>query len=173
MVKPDRRLQERGVREDTNRLSTGVAGLDEILRGGLIPRRSYLVRGGPGSGKTILGLHFLNRALVENQRALLVRKIAKATLQHYGYKVLEAENGREGVELFRRYAGSIALVLLDMMMPVMGGEEALDEIRAIRRDIPVIGSSGYNETVAKQRFGGKGLAAFLQKPYSARVWPIA
>ena len=55
------------------------------------------------------------------------------------------------------------------MMPVMGGEEALEAIRAIRPDVPVIGSSGYSESVAKERFGGKGLAAFLQKPYSARI----
>ena len=42
-----------------SRLSTGVSGLDEVLRGGLIPGRAYLVRGGPGTGKTTLGLHFL------------------------------------------------------------------------------------------------------------------
>ncbi len=41
------------------RVSTGVPGLDEVLHGGLLPRRAYLVRGGPGTGKTILGLHFL------------------------------------------------------------------------------------------------------------------
>jgi PAS domain S-box-containing protein len=99
----------------------------------------------------------------------LIRKIAKATLEHYGYAVLQAENGLEGVETFRRNADKVALVLLDMMMPVMSGEEALDQIRAIRPDVPVIGSSGYSESVAKERFGSKGLAAFLQKPYSAQV----
>jgi circadian clock protein KaiC len=41
------------------RLSTGIAGLDEIFRGGLIPARAYLLRGGPGTGKTTVGLHFL------------------------------------------------------------------------------------------------------------------
>ncbi|WP_217808080.1 ATPase domain-containing protein [Halomonas sp. CSM-2] len=41
------------------RLLTGVAGLDQILHGGLIPHRTYLIRGGPGSGKTTLGMHFL------------------------------------------------------------------------------------------------------------------
>ncbi|MDF2693591.1 MAG: putative circadian clock protein KaiC, partial [Labilithrix sp.] len=45
--------------EDERRLSTGVAGLDEALHGGLLPGRTYVVRGGPGTGKTILGLHFL------------------------------------------------------------------------------------------------------------------
>jgi circadian clock protein KaiC len=41
------------------RISTGIAGLDEIVRGGLLPGRTYMVRGGPGVGKTALGLHFL------------------------------------------------------------------------------------------------------------------
>ncbi|SEL83340.1 ATPase domain-containing protein [Halomonas daqiaonensis] len=44
---------------DDERLLTGVSGFDEILHGGLLPRRAYLIRGGPGSGKTTLGLHFL------------------------------------------------------------------------------------------------------------------
>jgi circadian clock protein KaiC len=55
-----------------NRVSTGIRGLNEILRGGLIARRSYMIRGGPGSGKTILGLHFLNQGVLENETALLV-----------------------------------------------------------------------------------------------------
>ncbi len=41
------------------RISTGIAGLDEVLEGGLIPERAYLVRGAPGTGKTLIGLHFL------------------------------------------------------------------------------------------------------------------
>ncbi|MDV6319725.1 ATPase domain-containing protein [Chromohalobacter sp. HP20-39] len=49
-----------------NRIRTGVPGFDEILRGGLIPRRTYLLRGGPGSGKTTLGLHFLINAPQSN-----------------------------------------------------------------------------------------------------------
>jgi CheY-like chemotaxis protein len=99
----------------------------------------------------------------------LVRKLARATLTHFGYTVLEAANGAEAVEVFREHADEISLVLLDMMMPVKGGEEALEEIRAIRPEATVIGSSGFNESVAKERFGGHGLASFLQKPYSARL----
>ncbi len=54
------------------RVSIGVPGLDEILRGGLIPHRSYLVRGGPGSGKTILGMHFLAWAADRGEPTLLI-----------------------------------------------------------------------------------------------------
>jgi CheY-like chemotaxis protein len=99
----------------------------------------------------------------------VVRSVARSTLEHYGYDVIEAENGREGVQIFQRHADEISVVLLDMMMPVMGGEEALAAIRAVRPGVAVIGSSGYSESVAQERFGGKGLASFLQKPYSARI----
>lgn len=54
------------------RISTGVRGLDEILRGGLLPQRSYLVCGGPGTGKTILGLHFLKAGVETGEKVLLV-----------------------------------------------------------------------------------------------------
>jgi two-component system, chemotaxis family, CheB/CheR fusion protein len=98
----------------------------------------------------------------------LVRQMAQSTLERYGYTVTLASDGREGVELFRARAGKTSLVLLDMMMPVMGGDEALEEIRSISPNVPVIGSSGYSEVTAKERFGERGLAAFLQKPYSAQ-----
>ena len=54
------------------RLSTGIAGFDEILIGGLIPKRAYLVRGGPGCGKTILGLHFLSAGLNQDDKSLYI-----------------------------------------------------------------------------------------------------
>ena len=122
----------------------------------------------PRPAKQARELHGAGSVLVVDDEEL-VRAIATATLERFGYKVLQAENGREGVELFHHHADEISLVLLDMMMPVMGGEEALADIRQARPGVPVIGSSGYSESLAKERFGGKGLAAFLQKPYGARA----
>ena len=58
--------------ETVARISTGIPGLDEILRGGLILQRSYMVRGGPGTGKTILGLHFLHYAIERGETCLLI-----------------------------------------------------------------------------------------------------
>ncbi|KAM3108015.1 ATPase domain-containing protein [Phormidesmis sp. 146-33] len=55
-----------------DRLSTGVSGLDEVLEGGLLPRRAYLVRGGPGAGKTTLGLEFLSAGAAQNEPTLFI-----------------------------------------------------------------------------------------------------
>jgi FixJ family two-component response regulator len=55
-----------------------------------------------------------------------------------------------------------------MTMPVMSGEEALRGMKLLDRNVPVILSSGFNEVEAVRRFTGKGLAGFIQKPYTAR-----
>ena len=54
------------------RVSTGISGLDEILHGGLIPAQAYLIRGGPGTGKTTLGLHFLSAGVVRGEQSLFI-----------------------------------------------------------------------------------------------------
>lgn len=95
-----------------------------------------------------------------------VRRTAKSALERQGYQVLLAENGREAMDLLR---GSplVDLVLLDLTMPLLGGEEALRELRSLRPDVKIVLSSGFNEAEAIQRFAGQRLAGFIQKPYSA------
>jgi len=56
----------------TSRLLTGVEGLDEILRGGCLPGRAYLLRGGPGSGKTTLGMHILVTGAAKGESTLFI-----------------------------------------------------------------------------------------------------
>lgn len=56
----------------TEKISTGVSGLDEILHGGLLPQKSYLLKGGPGTGKSTFGYHFLERALKDDESALYI-----------------------------------------------------------------------------------------------------
>ncbi len=96
----------------------------------------------------------------------IVRSMVKRALEHYGYSVLLAEDGERGLELFCQAADHIQCVVLDMTMPVMSGEETLSRLRALCTDIPVILSSGFNEAEAMRRFEGKGLAGFIQKPYT-------
>jgi len=94
-----------------------------------------------------------------------VRQTAKALLQKQGFSVLTAQDGREGVQRFREHADRIDVVLLDMTMPGMNGDEVFRELRQIRPGVRVILSSGYNEQDATNRFTGKGLAGFIRKPY--------
>ncbi len=97
----------------------------------------------------------------------MVRSTAQATLERFGYEVVVAENGLRGLDTFLRLADRVDVVLLDMTMPVMSGEETFRELRSIRPDVKVILSSGYNEVEAIRHFAGKGLAGFVQKPYTA------
>jgi signal transduction histidine kinase/CheY-like chemotaxis protein len=96
----------------------------------------------------------------------LVRRTARVALEHYGYSVLEAEDGGRGVDLFRKRADEVVMVLLDMTMPVMSGAETFQHLRAVRPDVKVILSSGYDESETMRRFNIPGLAGFLQKPYT-------
>ena len=96
----------------------------------------------------------------------LVRRTAKVTLESFGFQVILATNGREGLDQFANEGRTFELVLLDMTMPVMSGEETLRRLRQMSGDVRVIATSGYNETEALRRFG-KGLAGFIQKPYTA------
>jgi PAS domain S-box-containing protein len=98
----------------------------------------------------------------------VVRDMAAATLRRFGYRVLIAENGEEAVDLFRRHKDETVAVLLDITMPVMGGEEAFRRIVEIQPEVRVLITSGYNEADAVQRFTGHGgSTGFIQKPYTA------
>jgi PAS domain S-box-containing protein len=97
----------------------------------------------------------------------LVRNLAKFALERRGYTTELAANGKEGLELFAARPTEFAAVLLDLTMPVMGGEEMLVHLKGIRADVPVVLSSGFSEVEALSRFQDCGLAGFLQKPYTA------
>jgi len=92
--------------------------------------------------------------------------VASAMLEKLGFQVLTADNGREGLNVFRTHQVEIICVLLDLMMPEMGGEETFRELRNLKSDVRVIMSSGYNEQDVTQRFVGRGLTGFIQKPYT-------
>ncbi|MEX2263168.1 MAG: PAS domain S-box protein [Bryobacteraceae bacterium] len=95
----------------------------------------------------------------------LVLQTAMHTLEHYGYKVLLAENGSVGVDLFSAHRGEIEMVLLDLAMPVMSGDEAFDHLQRIDPNVKVVLTSGFSEVEATRRFAGKTFTGFLQKPY--------
>src|SRR6185312_5978265 len=97
----------------------------------------------------------------------MVRSVARASLEIRGHKVLLASNGLEAIRIAGEHA-EVGIVLLDLTMPVMGGEEAIDRILAVRPGVKVIVSTGYSHREAAARFGRKSVAGFLQKPYTSK-----
>jgi CheY-like chemotaxis protein len=97
----------------------------------------------------------------------LVRHTVQAALERYGYLVLTAANGPDAIRMLAEAPDRISLVLLDMTMPIMSGADALKGLMAVRADLPVIATSGYDEMEALRRFGGR-VSGFIQKPYAPR-----
>ncbi|MEN8758551.1 MAG: response regulator, partial [Desulfobacterales bacterium] len=92
--------------------------------------------------------------------------VGKQMLERMGFSVLAASDGREALKVYRENTDEIVCVLLDLTMPYMDGEEAFRAMQRLHPDVTVILCSGYNEQDATQRFAGKGLAGFIQKPYN-------
>ena len=96
-----------------------------------------------------------------------VRVVAAQVLEYCGFHVLTAIDGTDGVDMFREHAPEIDVVLLDMTMPGMNGDEVFEILQRVRPEVPVVLSSGYSEKHATRSFSGNGLAGFIQKPYQA------
>ncbi|MFT7677726.1 MAG: two-component system cell cycle sensor histidine kinase/response regulator CckA [Planctomycetota bacterium] len=94
-----------------------------------------------------------------------VRAIGSLMLKGLGFDVATAVDGATALKIYSQDPGSIACVILDLTMPHMNGDEVYRELRRIDDGVRVLLSSGYNEADIVQRFSGKGLAGFIQKPY--------
>jgi CheY-like chemotaxis protein len=105
--------------------------------------------------------------IVDDEDALCA--VVEQMLDRMGFSVLTASNGQEALKVFHQHANEIVCVLLDLTMPYMDGVEAFKAMRRLKEGVTVILCSGYNEQEATQRFGGKGLAGFIQKPYEMAV----
>ena len=102
--------------------------------------------------------------LVDDEES--VRTMGRRMLERSGFQVLTAADGRAALEIYRARRGEIALVLLDLTMPDLDGEETFHELRQIDPNVRVVMSSGYTESEIIPRFAGQGLTGFLQKPYT-------
>ena len=96
----------------------------------------------------------------------MVRKLACMALRSHGYKVLEAKNGRDALEVLAGAAPLPSLVLLDLTMPVMGGEDLVPILNQDYPGLRIIVTSGYPEEHARRVFPPGAVAGFLQKPYT-------
>jgi two-component system cell cycle sensor histidine kinase/response regulator CckA len=94
-----------------------------------------------------------------------VRAVGRKMLERIGFTVVTASDGAEAIARFRERADDIICAIVDLTMPHVDGAETFRELRRMRSGVRVILSSGYNEQDVTQRFVGKGLAGFIQKPY--------
>lgn len=90
-------------------------------------------------------------------------------LRKLGYQVILAKDGEEAVEKFCESQGQISMLLLDVVMPRMGGPEAYEKIRRIKPGVPVIFSSGYSEESARLASLAEQGAVLMQKPYGPKT----
>jgi len=104
--------------------------------------------------------------LVDDEES--VRAIGVEMIRELGFRVITANDGKEALEMIRAFP-EITVAILDLTMPHMDGEQCFREIRQLAPNVRVIMSSGYNEQDVTQRFLGKGLAGFIQKPYRLSV----
>ncbi len=102
--------------------------------------------------------------LVDDEES--VRTLGTRMLERIGLRVLTAADGQEALDIYRNQRHEIALVLLDLTMPHMDGEETLHELRRIDAKVRVVISSGYTESEIAPQFADKPLFGFLQKPYT-------
>jgi len=87
-------------------------------------------------------------------------------LEELGYTVHEAENGKKGVEYYQEHTQKIDLILLDMVMPVMDGNECFRLLKEINPQAKIVIASGYTREADFGSLTQKGLAGFIRKPYT-------
>jgi PAS domain S-box-containing protein len=105
--------------------------------------------------------------LVDDERAII--DVTREILEALGYLVLVAANGREALKLYQENRDKIDVVILDMIMPDMGGGETFDRLKEIKSDIKVILSSGYSLDGEASGIMARGCRGFIQKPSSIAV----
>ena len=135
--------------------------LPALTRGAELQDPSGSAEGGWRGSGTVL--------LVDDEET--IRALGKDMLQAIGFSVLTASDGQDALEVFARNKEEITCVLLDLTMPRLDGEQTFRELHRLYPELRVIISSGYNEQEITQKFVGKGLAGFIQKPY--RVAEVA
>ena len=107
--------------------------------------------------------HRLTVLLVDDEE--IVREMVSEVLKAEGLEVLCAEDGARAVALYGARGSEIDVVLLDLSMPGLSGEETYARLRQIDPRVRVILSSGYDHDEATRRFGAEGPVGFIQKPY--------
>jgi len=104
--------------------------------------------------------------LVDDEEA--IRHIGQELLEDMGYKVLLAKDGKEAIDIYEENREEIDIVLLDIMMPNMGGSEAYDRLKAMNPKVKVLLWSGANVDGLATDMLKRGCNGFIHKPFSIK-----
>ena len=127
----------------------------------------------PASGKAVPALKKASEKFVEGRETVLlvddedmIIDVGTRMLQKLGYQVFIARDGKEAIEVFKKHPEEIDLVVLDMIMPRMGGGETYDRIKQIKPDVKVLLSSGFSINGQASEILNRGCNGFIQKPFN-------
>ena len=95
----------------------------------------------------------------------IIISVDRKLLKQLGYKVLIAKNGATAMKIFTARHQHIDLVLLDIIMPDMGGEEVYARMKNLKPDVKVLVSSGYSIDWQARKMIEDGCSGFIQKPF--------
>jgi PAS domain S-box-containing protein len=112
-----------------------------------------------GEGQTLL--------VVDDEES--VRRVLRSTLERAGYNVLQAANGREALSVYESSGASIAAVIIDMTMPVLGGVPTMRELVKMNPDVRLIAASGIHDNEAVAKSVGRQVRQFLAKPFTSEM----
>jgi two-component system cell cycle sensor histidine kinase/response regulator CckA len=111
--------------------------------------------------------HMLQQLILVIDDEEPVRSAVTDILDLEGLAVLSAPDGQTGLDLYRARQADIVLIILDLSMPGLTGEETFQELRQINPQVRIMLSSGYSHDEVAARFAGQREVAFIQKPYDA------
>ena len=117
------------------------------------PRHEEVVRG----KETIL--------LVDDEDNIII-DVGRKIIENLGYDVLTAEGGEAALDIYKKNRDKIDMLILDMIMPEMGGGETYDRLKEINPDIKVLLSSGYSIDGQATEILDRGCSGFIQKPFN-------
>lgn len=129
----------------------------------------------PASVKRIISAGHEDQDIVYGKETILlvddeniVLETSERLLRYLGYSVIKAQGGREGIEIFSARGDQIDLVILDLVMPDVGGELVFDTMVKIKKDVNVILSSGYGLDDKTREIVNRGCKGFIQKPFDIK-----
>jgi len=104
--------------------------------------------------------------LVDDEPA--IRDLGARLLTNAGYEVLLASNGKEALDIYRAHRDRIALVILDLIMPEMGGKQCMKELLAMNESLKIVVTSGHSANGVSEEALNLGAKDFIQKPFELR-----